>query len=98
MKHRFHPAAEAEHLEQVAWLEQQQAGLGRRYLESVEAAIARACAAPQKHRVALIPDVRRVTVNGFPFAVLFRESDGVVQIVAIPHYRRRPGYWLGRLA
>lgn len=97
MKHRFHPAAESEHLEQVAWFEQQQVGLGRRYLEAVETAIARACTAPQRHRVALSPDLRRIVVSGFPFAILFRELDGVVQIVAVPHYRRRPSYWLGRL-
>ncbi len=97
MKHGFHPAAEAEHLEQIAWFEQQQLGLGRRFLTEVESAIARACASPMQHRVERAPDVRRVVVHGFPFAILFREVGGVIQILAISHYRRRPGYWLPRV-
>ena len=97
MKHRFHPAAKAEHLEQIAYFEEQQTGLGRRYLTEVESAIARACAAPRQHRLENAPDLRRIIVHGFPFAILFREVDGIVQILAIAHYRRRPRYWLARL-
>ncbi len=98
MTFSFHPAAEAEHLEQVAWFEEQQIGLGRRYLTEVESAIARACAAPRQYRVEHAPDVRRITVRGFPFEILFRAVDGAVQILAVAHYRRRAGYWLTRLS
>jgi len=97
VKYGFHPAAEEEHLEQVAWFEQQQVGLGRRFLNEVESAIDRACASPEQYRVTHSPDVRRILVRGFPFEILFREVDGVIQILAIAHYRRRPGYWLPRL-
>lgn len=97
MNFGFHPAAEAEHLEQVAWFEQQQAGLGRRYLTEVESAIARACAAPRRHRVQFPPDVRRVMVHGFPLEIMFRDVGGTIQVLAVSHYRRRPRYWLPRL-
>jgi plasmid stabilization system protein ParE len=97
VKHRFHPAAKAEHLEQIAYFEEQQAGLGRRYLTEVESAIARACAAPRQHRVEQAPDLRRIAVHGFPFTILFREEGGLVQVLAIAHFRRRPRYWLTRL-
>jgi hypothetical protein len=30
--------------------------------------------------------------------MLFRAVDGAVQILAVAHYRRRPGYWLTRLS
>ena len=82
----------------MAYFEQQQTGLGRRYLDAVESAIAKACASPKRHRVELAPDVRRIFVNGFPFAILYREVDDTVQILAVPHYRRMPRYWLGRLS
>jgi hypothetical protein len=32
----------------------------------------------------------------FPFFVVFRETDARIEIVAVAHARRRPGYWLGR--
>ena len=30
--------------------------------------------------------------------VIYREHSGEVQVLAVAHYRRRPGYWLGRVA
>jgi plasmid stabilization system protein ParE len=93
----FHPAAEAEHLEHVAWFEDQQAGLGQRFLAAVESTIDRACAAPRRYRVVQPPDVRRVAVPGFPYELLFRAVSDNVQILAVAHFRRRPGYWLPRL-
>ncbi|MDP2324830.1 MAG: type II toxin-antitoxin system RelE/ParE family toxin [Gammaproteobacteria bacterium] len=97
MKYGFHPAAEVEYLEQIAWFEQQQAGLGRRFVTAVESAITRACRSPTQYRVEHAPDMRRTVVRGFPFAILFRELDGTIEILAISHYRRRPRYWLPRL-
>lgn len=97
MKYGFHPAAEVEHLEQVTYLEQQQPGLGRRYLAEVEAAIARACTGSVKYPIAQAPDLRRIFVHGFPFTILFREVDGMIRILAVAHYRRRPRYWVGRV-
>ena len=29
--------------------------------------------------------------------VIYRERDAMVQVLAIAHNRRRPGYWLGRV-
>ncbi len=98
MNFSFHPAAEAEYLEQIAWFEEQQIGLGRRYLVEIESAIGRACTSPRQYRVEHPPDVRRITVRGFPFELLFRAVDGATQILAVAHFRRRPGYWLPRLS
>ena len=43
-----------------------------------------------------LADTRRYLLRRFPFFVVFREVDDRVQIVAIAHAKRRPGYWLGR--
>jgi len=43
-----------------------------------------------------LADTRRYLLRRFPFFVVFREVDDRVQIVAVAHARRRPGYWLGR--
>ena len=97
MNHGFHPAAESEHLEQVAYYEAQKPGLGQRYLSQVEATIARVCESPQLYRIDRVPHIRRAPVFEFPFQVIFRESNGVIEILAVSHSRRRPQYWLSRL-
>jgi plasmid stabilization system protein ParE len=39
---------------------------------------------------------RRYLFHRFPFFVVFRETTTRIEIIAIAHGRRRPGYWLGR--
>jgi toxin ParE1/3/4 len=97
MTYFVHPAAEAEHLETVAYYESKRAGLGASYLAEFEGIMVAVCAAPHRYPVAMEPGVRRIRMAKFPFAVLYRESAGVVQVLAIAHSRRRPNYWLGRL-
>ena len=97
MNYVFHPAAEAEHLESVAYLESKRPGLGALYLAEFEHVISLVCESPQRYRVERQPDVRHIGMTQFPYAVLYRESSEVVQILAVAHYRRRPSYWMGRL-
>ena len=97
MSYYFHPAAEVEHLESVAYYESKQAGLGASYLAEFERTMRGVCEAPYRYPIEKQPDVRRIRMNRFPFAVLFRDSSGTVQVLAVAHNRRRPQYWLGRL-
>ena len=97
MNYEFHPAAEAEHLEIVAYYESRQAGLGATYLADFETAITGICRYPKRFRVERKPDIRRGKMVKFPFTILFREISGTIQILAVAHLRRRPSYWLGRL-
>jgi hypothetical protein len=46
--------------------------------------------------MASIPGWHSALSHRFPFFVVFRETDIRIEIVAIAHGRRRPGYWLGR--
>ena len=94
---RFHPAAEAEHLETVAWYESRRAGLGARYLAEFEQVLKQVCANPYRHPIDRRPDVRRARMRRFPFTILYREVGGHVEVLAVAHHRRRPAYWLVRL-
>lgn len=96
MTYQFHPEAEAEHLESVAYYEERQPGLGVSYLAEFESALEQVCEAPARYPIEQRPDIRRVRLQRFPFTILFRESGGVVQVLAVAHHRRRPLYWLGR--
>jgi plasmid stabilization system protein ParE len=39
---------------------------------------------------------RRYLLRRFPFFVVFREANERIEVLAVAHARRRPGYWLGR--
>jgi len=60
-----------------------------------------------EHAVAVVADqparwpklnetVRRYVFPRFPFSLIFREAAGEVEIIAIAHQKRRPGYWTKR--
>jgi plasmid stabilization system protein ParE len=40
---------------------------------------------------------RKFVLRRFPFAIVYREKQSAVQILAIAHGHRHPGYWKGRL-
>ena len=96
MTYRFHPAAEAEHLESVAWYETRRAGLGARYLAEFERTLEQVQENPNRYPIDRRPDIRRAYLRRFPFTVLFRVLEGQVEVLAVAHHRRRPTYWIGR--
>jgi toxin ParE1/3/4 len=59
-------------------------------------AITSACQTPLRFRVVRPPDIRKVSLRGFPYSVVYREVDSVVQVLAVAHHRREPGYWARR--
>jgi len=93
VNYRLHPDAALEHERQVAYYEERRTGLGGRYHQSALRAIESACRTPQGFKVVRQPNIRKVSLRGFPFAVVYREVDAMVQVLAVAHHRRRPDYW-----
>jgi len=89
---RFHPEAESEMIEAAAWYEAQQAGLGKRFLTSVQDAVNRIELNPELYPI-VERDVRRCLAKTFPFGVLFRIKPDMIQIMAVMHLHRDPDYW-----
>ncbi|MBU0620838.1 MAG: hypothetical protein KJ795_03225 [Gammaproteobacteria bacterium] len=96
MSYQFHPAAAREHLDSIAFYESRLHGLGANYIAEFEATMKKVCAAPNSFSIECPPDIHKAVMKRFPFNVLFRETGKVVQVLAVAHHRRRPGYWLGR--
>lgn len=42
-------------------------------------------------------DTRRYLLDRFPFAVVYRVASNRIEIVAIAHGHRKPGYWADRI-
>ncbi len=97
MNYQFHPEAATEHLENVAYYEERQPGLGASYLAEFEVVLEQVCEAPGRYPIAQRPEIRRIRLQHFPFTVFYREFGEMVQVLAVAHHRRRPLYWLGRL-
>jgi plasmid stabilization system protein ParE len=92
---KFHPEAESEMNAAAVYYEEQQPGLGRRFLGSVQDAVNHIVANPNLYPTVDL-DVRRCLTKTFPFGVLFREQPGRIVIIAVMHLHRDPDYWKSR--
>jgi len=97
MSYFFHPVAQTEHLESVAFYETKRAGLGASYLTEFEAIMSVVSENPNRYPVEKQPDIRRVRMKRFPYNIIFREFEDTVQVLAVAHKRRDPQHWQSRL-
>jgi len=95
MRYRFHPAARAELLKSIQYYESQQSGLGRRFLDAVTEAVHRIQAHPSMYRL-ISTTWRQCRVPRFPFGIIYRVKDRRIEIIAVMHLHREPGYWQNR--
>lgn len=96
----FEAEAESELDEAAQRYEEHRLGLGQRFLDQVATTaeyIRRfpQAGAPARH----VPEdlgVRHAPIKGFPFHFVYLPTGDEIRVLAIAHYRRRPGYWLNR--
>jgi toxin ParE1/3/4 len=86
-----------EHEEQVTYYEERRSSLGGRYHSAMIQAVQSACRTPLRFKVVRAPNIRKVSLRGFPYVLIYREVGAVVQVLAIAHHRREPGYWARRI-
>ncbi len=96
MKHRIHPAADAEFASAVGYYAAIDATLGVRFYEEIEKLIREVCVHPDRFFM-FDPPVRRRLSSIFPYAVVYVAQSDVVWILAIMPVKRAPGYWRSRL-
>jgi toxin ParE1/3/4 len=92
----IHPAALEEFKSALTWyLERSESSAGR-FVAEVDRAIDFVIKSPGRwpsgeHAT------RKFVLQRFPFAIIYREKETVVQVLAVAHGHRRPGYWKNRL-
>lgn len=100
-KVKISPEAAQEFEEAAAWYEQEQRGLGTRFLNAFQNAV-------QLLREPNPPltnvqgkagklGARKLILHKFPFSLIVREMHQSLVIVALAHHSRRPGYWKERI-
>jgi len=93
---RFHPQARTELREAARYYSSQQPGLGRRFLSAVREAVDRVQGFPLLYRV-IEDDLRQCRVARFPYGLIYRMTTDHIEIIAVMHLHREPGYWRSRL-
>lgn len=93
---RFIAPARQEFLSEVAYYDAREPGLGARFAAAVEEAVTRAVAFPLTGSP-VSQSTRRVFVNNFPYAVVYRPDKEGITVFAVAHHSRRPTYWQPRV-
>ena len=92
---RLHPAAEVEALEATAYIKEDDPVQAALFKEALTNAITRARRNPENYR-RFEGDFRKVRVGKFTYSVVFRVMADEIQILAVMHLHREPGYWKNR--
>ena len=91
----FHPSAvdEAESAQQ--WYAKRSKIASIAFTNELSHAISKIIEAPSRwpkyHN-----NTRRYIFPRYPFSLVYRTKDNVIEVIAIMHQRRKPGYWVER--
>ena len=84
----------------VTWYEERRPGLGTELLAEVQGTLDLIERHPglggSVPRVASEHRTRRLPLRRFPYAIVYREREAEIQVVAFAHDSREPGYWRSR--
>lgn len=92
----IHPAALDEAEKAARWYRERSARSAAEFVGEVNHALDRILAAPQRWPAGPW-GTRKVLLHRFPFAVIYRELPSAIQVLAVAHGHRRPGYWKTRI-
>lgn len=89
------PQAQADIEAAATWYEQQQTGLGLRFIDAVDHVLGRVREAPLQFPC-IATEIRRALVHTFPYAIYFRLTEERIVVLAVLHLRRDPRTWRER--
>ena len=92
---RWHGEARVEADAAAAFYKDKQPGLAQRFLDSLEDTLRRIQRHPLAYR-SVDGDMHKCRILHFPYGVIYRVRSGFIEIIAVMHLRRSPGYWQGR--
>lgn len=91
----LHPEAVEEARAAFLWYRERSESAANAFLSEMDRALAEIAEAPRRWPSYLY-GARRFVLRRFPFLIVYRELEDTVQVVAVAHGRRRPGYWRRR--
>lgn len=90
-------AARRDLREAATWYRERNSEIAGRFVREVEHTLELIERFPKTGaRISLVDGLaRRLLVAGFPYHVVFEDLIDRIEVLAIAHDRRRPGYWRG---
>ena len=92
---RLHPLAADEAERARAWYSVRNPTVADAFLLELDAAIAGIAEGP-KRWPRIHGRFRRYLLHKFPFSVVYLERPDFIEVIAVAHHRRKPGYWSKR--
>ena len=92
-----HPEAIAEAQAANRWYRERSASAADAYLAELDWAVEAIAENPEMWP-RYVHGTRRYIFHRFPFYLVYREAAGNIEIIAVAHGRRKPGYWKSRMA
>lgn len=96
MELELHPEAIEEAREARDWYELRSDNAAVAFVAELDCAVERISVSPERW-ARYLHGTRRYLMKRYPFAVVYRTLGDRLQIVAVAHGRRRPGYWRRRI-
>jgi toxin ParE1/3/4 len=93
---RFHPEAAEEAQASVDWYRARSAEAAAGFVAELDYAIEQVAELPETWS-SYIANTRRFVFRVYPFSVVYRITEDSVEIVAVAHAKRKPGYWASRV-
>jgi plasmid stabilization system protein ParE len=92
-----HPEAVAEARAAAQWYRERSPLAADAFLAELDRAVQRIAEKPEMYS-SYIRGTRRYLLQRFPFYLVYRQIAKKLEIIAIAHGRRKPGYWKKRIA
>jgi|SRR5277367_5617491 toxin ParE1/3/4 len=94
---QFHDEAAAEYDAAFEWYLERSPDAALKFDAEVERAFTEVVQSPRRWAVGS-HGTRRFLLRQFPFILIYRERPvGKIEVLAVAHTSRKPGYWIGRL-
>lgn len=88
------PEATQDLREAARWYNRQRKGLGQEFIGVVEGGMNSIAADAEAYPVWIAePRYRRLTLQRFPYIIFYEIRTNFVEIVAVAHSSREPGFW-----
>lgn len=91
----FHPEAKAELDAAFLWYSEQNVDVAAGFVKEIQESLLAISESPARWPI-MIRETRRYLLRRFPYMVVYRENGGIVEVLAVAHLHRRPGYWKKR--
>ena len=92
---RLHPDAIAETNAAYKWYAERSPSAANAFISELDHAISQIQNSPERWTMHL-RGTRKFLLRRFPYAVVYRITESAIQVLAVAHGRRRPGYWKSR--